>query len=665
MKLLFVLLSCISILLAEKDFYYSFIDSNGKQISEETKQTIKDGFDILENIRYLARNDKIDEAFVQAKELKEKNKLKILTSDITILYSELVLKKDSKRLLLEASDDLEKAINSSQINEADLATAYMLLVDLKLAVNKISDAKYFAQIIIDNFDNNFTKTYGKIALAKVFKYQKDYKRSASYLFEILSTTKDKTVATLVADELFDVYILDGDISKASSLINQVLKTNVEFYSSDTYLANKKINKLLKADMPEYAVEILIELLNSSTKEEQIELYKYKLANTYMKMYDKTNYYLEKAKELYRDILEDYENGIYAKSSAMYLDEILMRQGAVAPSVIAEKYQDVEEMQQKALMQELMNDKKDKKYENIVKTQAVYKKISNDIAKRFGYKNIDEVFSEIDLEILKDKVTNSQCEELSQILENTSNETFKSILDDETLKYNFFECLLESPNEKNYAQLKEIFNTSKDANVYLNLERMAFELNKLDEAMDFSAKVEMTNDKKVLEKEFILRYQIYKSKDNPNLMEKFFIYTNYNQNFLAQSENNPAIIDFYHDYYLYLLSKDEQNRANEILEKLYLKQKDFKAFVYSPFVEMELSKISKDKNNREKALEFLLSALANSRKKAPNDEVKIYYDILTLYDSLGNKAKKSEYIQKCKSVQNTTDSLYKKMCDEMK
>ena len=665
MRLLFILLTFLTVLNAQKDFYYSFIDSNGKQISEETKQTIKDGFDILENIKYLARNDKIDEAFAQIKELKEKNKLKILTSDIAILYSELVLKKDSKRLLLEASDDLEKAINSSQINETDLATAYMLLVDLKLAVNKINDAKYFAQIIIDNFDNTFTKTYGKIALAKVFKHQKDYKRSASYLFEILSTTKDKTIATLVADELFDVYILDGDIAKANSLISQVLKTNVQFYAVDSYLANKKINKLLKANMPEYAAEILIELLNTTTKEEQIEDYKYKLANTYMRMYDKTNYYLEKAKELYREILNDYENGLYSKSSAMYLDEILMRQGAIAPNIIAEKYPDTEEMQQKALMQELMNDKKDKRYENILKTQAVYKKISSDIAKRFGYKNMDEIFSEIDLEILKDKVTNSECSELSVILQNVSDETFKKILEDETLKYNFFECLVETSNEKTYTKLKDIFNTSKDANVYLYLERMALQLNKLDEAMDFSAKVEMKNDKNVLAKEFILRYQIYKLKDNPNLMEKFFIYTNYNLDFVKQSENNPSIIDFYHDYYLYLISKNDQKKANEILEKLYLKQKDFKAFVYSPFVEMELARISKDKNEKDKALELLLNGLSNSRKIAPNDEVKMYYYILTLYDNLGNKTKKTEYLDKCKAVQNTTDSLYKKMCDEMK
>lgn len=665
MKILLILAVFLNILNAQKDFYYSFIDSNGKQISEETKQTIKDGFDILENIRYLSRNDKIDEAFAQIKELKEKNKLKILTSDIIILYSELVLKKDSKRVLLEASDELEKAINSSQINEADLAKAYMLLVDLKLSINKINDAKYFAQIIIDNFDNTFTKTYGKIALAKVFKYQKDYTKSASYLLEILSTTKDKTIATLVADELFDIYILAGDTKKANELISQVLKTNIEFYAVDTYLANKKINKLLNSNMPEHAAEILIELLNTTTKEEQIEDYKYKLANTYMRMYDKTNYYLEKAKELYKEILDDYENGLYSKSSAMFLDEILMRQGSISPAVIAEKYKDSEEMQQKALMQELMIDKRDKKYENILKTQSIYKKISNEVVRRFGYKNLDEVFSEIDLEIIKDKIKTQECSELSTILQNATNETFEKIIEDESLKYSFFECLVETSSDKIYYQLKEIFNSSKDANIYLYLERMALALNKLDDALDFSAKVEMINDKKALANEFIVRYQIYKAKDNPNLMEKLFIYANYNPELLKQSENNPAIIDFYHDYYLYLLSKNDEKKANEILEKLYLKQKDFKAFIYTPFVELELAKIAKDKNDKEKALGLLLNALNNARKIVPNDEVKIYYDILNLYDSLGNKSKKEEYINKCKKVENTQDSLYKKMCDEMK
>ena len=157
----------LNILNAKKDFYYGFIDSSGVQISEQKKQSINDGFDILQNARLLAKDGKIDEAYTQVKDFKEKNKLNILTSDSIILYSELALKKQSKRLILDASTDLEMAINSSKINQYDLAKAYMILVELKLEINKIEDAKYFAQIIIDNFDDELTKTYGKISLAKV------------------------------------------------------------------------------------------------------------------------------------------------------------------------------------------------------------------------------------------------------------------------------------------------------------------------------------------------------------------------------------------------------------------------------------------------------------------------------------------------------------------
>ncbi|MDZ7819092.1 MAG: hypothetical protein U5K55_10950 [Aliarcobacter sp.] len=98
MKLLITLFLLVNILYAKKDFYYSFIDSSGAQISEQRKQAISDGFDILQNARNLARDDKIDEAYTQVKDFKEKNKVKVLTSDTMILYAELSLKKQIKKI---------------------------------------------------------------------------------------------------------------------------------------------------------------------------------------------------------------------------------------------------------------------------------------------------------------------------------------------------------------------------------------------------------------------------------------------------------------------------------------------------------------------------------------------------------------------------------------
>ena len=664
MKILIVLFLLLNIANAKKDFYYSFINSSGVQISEKRKQTISDGFDIIENAKLLARDGKIDEAYSLIKDYKEKNKVNVLDSDLLILYSELSLKKESKRFSLEAAKLLEDAINSSSINQFDLAKAYMLLVELKLKTNKTKDARYFAQIIINNFDDELTKTYGNIELAKVYKYQKDYDRSIKILYSILTKTNDKLVATIVADELFDVYIDNRDFEKANKLISNVLKNNIDYYANDSYLANQKITKLIKSNMPEHAVEILKELLNKTTKEESIEDFKYKLANTYMLMYDRTNFYLEKAKELYKDIVNDYAQGAYAKKSKMVIDEILMRQGILKPTVIASKYISSEQMQQKALLQELLNDKQDKKYKLILRSKKVYAKISNSITKRFGFESIDAIFDEVNIEMIKEFLNTGKCFELNKVLKTSRSETLEKLIEDETIKFKFFECLIEVPYERGYLQVKNTFNTSRDPNIYLYLERMAFSLGLIDESLDYSAKVEMVDNQNVLAKEFLYRYQILKSKGDSLSLDKFFSYTNRNLNFIELNENNPVIVDFYYDYYLYLLKKDNKKKANEILNKLYLKQKELKANIYSPFVEMELSKISKDNNNLQESIDYLLEAKENTRRLKPNDEVKIYYDALNLYDALGNKIKQDEYIIKCKEVKDTKDSLYKKMCDEM-
>ena len=664
MKILILLFILLNIVNAKKDFYYSFINSSGIQISEKRKQTINDGFDLIENVKLLARDGKIDEAYSLVKDYKQKNKVNVLNSDLIILYSELSLKKESKRFSLDAARTLEKAINSSEINQFDLAKAYMLLVELKIKINKADEAKYFAQIIINNFEDELTKTYGKIELAKVYKHQKSYDKAIQILYEILTKTNDKLVATIVADELFDVYIDNKNFEKANKLISKVLKNNIEYYANDSYLANQKITRLIKSDMPEYAVEILKELLNKTTKEESIEDFKYKLANTYMLMYDRTNFYLEKAKELYKDIINDYPQGSHSKKSKMFIDEILMRQGRIKPTVIAAKYKTIEQMQQKALLQELINNKQDKKYKLILRSKKVYKKISDTITKRFAYNSIEEIYDEVNIDMIKDFLNTGKCFELNTILKTSRSETLEKLIKDETIKFKFFECLIEVPYERGYLLVKNTFNASRDANIYLYLERMAYSLNLVDEALDYSSKVEMVDDLDVLEEEFLYRYQILKSKGDTLSLDKFFSYTNQNKNFIELNKNNPVIVDFYYDYYLYLLKKNDRNSANKILNELYLKQKDLKAHIYSPFVEIELSKIQKDNNNLQKSLDYLLESKENTRRLKPNDEVKIYYDILKIYDILGNTIKQDEYINKCKEVKNTTDSLYKKMCDEM-
>jgi hypothetical protein len=651
--------------IAKQDFYYSFIDSTSKQISQEDKETITDGFTILENIKKSIRDGKIDEAYERLKSFKNRNTVELLRSDIILLESELLLKKNLKRLSVEGEQLLEKAINSSYINEDELPKAYMILIELKLALNKTDDARYFIDTLTNNFNTEIIKAYGGIYLAKLHEHQSEFKKAIKVLYEILIKTTNIDVATVVADELFDVYLLDNQRDEAYKLGQQVIEKNIEYYANDSYLAMIKVQKLIKNDMPELAASILEELLKTTKNSEAIEEFKFQLAETYMLMYKGKMDILYKAKELYKDVLNDYPKGENAKTAKMIIDEILMREGKIEPAVVYSKYPESQSMQQKVLMQEILNHMKKEEYEYILKSERVYKKISETIFKRFGYENLDALFDEVRLLIIKQYLINSKCNELSKALEKSRKEALAKVIEDDYLKYAYFECLLEYPKEDGYALTKEALFDSRDARTYLYLERLAYKLNKYDEALGFSAKIEMLNVQKILNEEFLVRFQIINSMQNALTSKKFFNYANANQSLITANENNAMIIDFYYQYYFYLRKENKVQEANGVLNKLYQKQKEFQAYIYSPSVELELGKLAKNEKAYEKAIAYFNEGIQNTRKIKNNELAEVYYEMMKIYELMNNNGMYTETLAKCKALDKaTTTSLYKKMCDEL-
>ncbi|WP_418181019.1 tetratricopeptide repeat protein [Aliarcobacter lanthieri] len=661
MKILAIFFILLTLLNAkDKEFYYSFIDSNGKQISSKTKESIIATLNELESIREISADGRINEAFKKLVELKDKNKISLLNSDILILYSELVLKNQSKKLLLDTSNELENAINSSVINQEDLLKAYLLLIDLKLSVNKVEDARYYSQTVIDIFDDEEAKAKGKIALGKIFKYQKDYSRASKTLYEILRNTKDRNIASIVGNELFDVYLLENKKDNAEELMKQVLDTNPSFFLNDFILANQRVDLLLKLDMTSLAIKILDNFVKTSNKDDILEKSKFKLANIYMKLYDGTDLYLNLAKKLYKDILDNHPKSEYFESSQMYFDEIKMRQRLVSPNTISDKYNQNETMQNMALLQELINSNLDKKFEQVVKIEKVYKDIPKDILKRFGFDNIDELLDASYIGLIKDYLAKDDCMKLSSILKDIKYEIFKDLLEDDKLKDGLIKCITEVPSIENYMQLKNIFNNVQDLDIYLILETMALGVEEIDDALYFSSKIEKSENKDILNKEFLYKYQVLKIKNDSIRFDRFFNNTLQNKQLIKENEEEPVIIDFYYDFYLYLVKENNQEEAFNILNALHDKQNEFNVYIYSPFVESELSKIAKQNNKLEDAAKYLIEASKNVRNLKIEDEVKIYYDIFTIYDSLGNKSKRDEYLQKCKAVV-IEDNFYKKMC----
>jgi len=665
MNFLISLFLIVSVSFAKKDFYYSFIDEHKEQMEEYKKNKITKGNDKLIYIKRLVREGRINDAYKYISNFREENKIKVLFSSIELTYADIMYKRGSKKFAIKAAKVLKDGINKGVIVETDLLDTLRLLVKLELKINKIKDAKYYAKAIINSFDDPLSKAYGKIAQAQIDIHRRKYKKAIRILYKILVQTKNIEVATVVADELYDVYILDGQNEKAYNLASKVLKRNIQYYANDSYLALKKVDKLIEASMPHLAITILEELLNNAKEKESIDTFKFKLANAYMSIKSLDHKYILKAKEYYKDLVSSKDDNPYKIRAKMYIDEILMREGKMTPSLIAKKYPHSEPMQEKALMQELLTQIEDHEYDRINKLKRVYKKISKVTANRFGYENIKEVFTNMETDMIKYYLKNDQCSELNKVLSKIDIGSLKKLIKDNKTNEKMFMCLLEQPNPITFRVANRAFNDSKDGKIYLYLEKIALMLNLNDEAYKLSNKLDMlTKDKeKYKSDEFLYKFLIYGKLNNKFSMDKFFDYALRHEEYIKNNENNPMIIDFYYQYYLYLLGKNKERKAIIILRKLYDKQKEMDAFIYSPFVEMKLSLEAKLDDDYSGALVYLQLALENPRRIKNDDLVQIYFEMSKIYKKLGKINRYKNMIEKCQNVKNV-DTMYKKMCDKL-
>ena len=659
MKYFILVIFSITQIFAKSDFYYGFITEDKKQLSSLYATNIDLAYKRLNYIKDLITHDKLGEALSQIITMRSQNKLNILKSKIELLYTEILYKLNKPKYILKGEKILQKAISESIINEDDLLEALKLMVDYKIKLGKIDEAIYYANSIIDSFKNPMSKAYGAIANAKIAMSKKHYKKAKNILYKVLVETNNIDVATLMADELFDLYIKIGDKKKARKLAKKVIDKNLNYYIKDNFKGFQKVLKLKKAGFIDLATKVMEALLYNAKDEKIIQKYKFELAKLYMSVPTRDVLDLFTAKELLKDIVRA-KNSPYKTEAKMYLDEILMREGQIKPSKIAIKYKDNEDMQYKVLLQELLNLAKNKEYEKILRVKKIYNKIPPYITKRFGYKDIDEVLKEIEYDMLEYFYKAKKCKLLLESFKKvkffvTQKFFNKHINDVELLK-----CLGEIIDKKEFEFIYKFFSNSKDGKTLLFLESLAINLGIIDRSYEISKKIDALNNKEISQEEFLNRFLIYSKLYNG--LERFFFYVSNHLDFIKANENNPMIIDFYHEYYLYLLAKKEEDKAIKVLKKLYQLQYKFKAFVYSPFVEIELARWAKLDDDYKKALSFLKEGLKKARIITDKQKAQIYYEMALIYKILDKKNRFLDIKDKCKEIKS--NNLYKKMCLEL-
>lgn len=663
MKYILIFVLLFSSLYGKKDFYYSFIDDKKNQIEQSKKNKIIMGNQKLQAIHTLVKDGKIEEALEAIVPFREANKIEVLKSNIEILYSEILYKTDTKKNISQAAKILEEAINKLVISESDLLRATVLLVKTLVKINKTKEAKFYAESIKETFKDPLSLAYGKIAEAHIDIQGKKYKKAIKTLYNILLETNNLLVATVVADELYDVYILDGQKEKAYELASKVLERNIEYYANDSYQALVKVDKLLKANMPELAIKILKKLHDNAKDKNNINDFKFRLANAYMSMNKRDLEHLLEAKEYYKDLVSDRGENNYKKASIVALDEILLREEKLTPSVIIGKYGSDEVMQDKAILQELLTFAKKHDYPSIAKFKNVYKNIKVSTANRFGYKDIKEIFTIIDAQMINYYLQNDKCNEINNLFKTLEPFLIKKIVKESNATLGILNCIYEDPTKETFKPVNEALKDSKDGMAYLQLERIAYMLRDYKTAYELTKKIDMLGDDKVKSLEFLDRFYTYGAMNNAFSMDKFFMYAQQNPKYIDENKENPPILDFYYQYYLYLLGQKKEAQALGILKKLYATQKEMKTFVYSPYVELQMAMERKIEDDYVGALRYLDEGLKNPRRIKPNDLVKLYYEKSQLYKIRKQTGRYQEMIDKCKGV-TKADNEYKQMCEKL-
>ncbi len=663
MKYVLIFMLFCSTLYGKKDFYYGFIDSKKNQIEKSQKDKIILGNDRLKAIDKLVKEGRIDDALEQMIKFRGSNKVAILNSTVELLYSEILYKTGTKKNITEGAKVLENAINRSIITEGDLLEANVLLVKLLVKINKIKEAKFYAESISSIFKDPLSLAYGKISEAYIDTQAKKYPKAIKTLYNILLETDNLKVATVVADELYDVYILSGQKDKAYDLASKVLERNIDYYANDSYLALIKVDKLVKADMPFLAIKILNALLDKSRNKDSISDFKFRLANTYMSIPTTSLEYILEAKEYYKDLVSSSANNNYKKESKIALDEILLREGKITPSVILAKYGSDDAMQDKAMLQELLNFAAKHDYATIAKFKNVYKNIKTSTANRFGYPDMKSVFAMIDSGMIKYYLDNDKCKEINELFKTMDAFSIKKIVNETNQTVGVLNCMLEDPNKNSFNPVNDALKDSKNGMNFVLLERVAYMLGEYDKALEITKKIDMLNDDNIKSIEFLDRFLLYGALNNSFSMDKFFTYAKAHPKYIINNKDNPPIIDFYYHYYLYLLKENKEGEAKTILRKLYATQKDMKVFVYSPYVELQMASERKLLDDYNGALRLLDEGLKNPRRIKPNDLVQLYYQKAQLYKIKKQVNLYQDMIDKCKAV-DKADNLYKDMCSKL-
>ncbi len=648
---LYLILAVVS--LGSSEYLYDYMDHTGKQLSVKDKRQFFQQYASLNNIEESIVLGKYNKAIEDAQQLSKNATNKLIQSKATILLYRSILQQNKLKDIIINSKKLYKAITTYMIAEPDLAEGYMLYIDYLIRLKKFDKAKHYATKMINTDDYPLYKEYGMIHLSKIYTAQEKLSQAQFVLNKVLKNTDSIKIASVAAGIQFDIYIKQKKIEQAKKMISNILKYNIEFFIANPDTANTKLNTLMKYQMYDAVIEIGETLIKRSQNEKLKPEYMYKVATAQLLTLDLVN-----AKENFINIIHKYKLNKYAKKAKVGLDEILLREGKLKAESLLVRYKDSPIMQQKILLNELINLQKDGKYKLILSQQKAYRIITPSIVKAYGYKDMDTILEDVMQSLAKQYLKNGECIELTSFLRD-NNDIFSKIIKWNDLDKELLNCFAQTGYKEGFTYLNDKYKSSQDEEILYLLEKSAIEIKEYMEALKISFRLESLGSKEIRQKEIIDRFIIINNMDILKAKDDFFNYIS-NNRWLIDNTEDLRLIDILYQYYQFL-EKTNSLYSIDILEKLYNIQHQMQIYVYSPFVDIELATYYYEIKDYKKSKSILEKVILRPLTKVKKVH-RYYYLLAKTYNKLNMPIEYIQSIDTC--IKSKGDSMWKQLCKKV-
>lgn len=321
---------------------------------------IADVDDYLEVRKYYKRHQ-YDEVLMTINRAIEKDPHSIFKSEFLLYKIRANVALDN---LSDAIDFCKEFLREFSNDEA-IPEVLLQMAKLSGTMGLVIDAEYFYDRLLSEHYSSKEATMGLIALGTLTSSKGDSKKAIGYYQHALKKAETKEIASDAAIKMANFYLSQGNAIKASFYIQKIAEGNVEFLLEDYQRTFDIAKEFSDHEAYNEAANLMHELLKTLDKTDR----RYEAALYQISVWYDLGNSNEKAYELYKRYMKEFEYGEYATEIEERKDKVLFEIGDSNSTRLLALYDTIS---QKYSNQEIAKTSQYHKGELLFKTKAYQK-----------------------------------------------------------------------------------------------------------------------------------------------------------------------------------------------------------------------------------------------------------------------------------------------------